>query len=64
MIYYKKMYCILCAATSEALDLLPETEGNQAGRDVLQKALDEAEEIYIAADGESEGRLSRERLNF
>ena len=51
---YKKMYCALCAAASEALDLLPESEENRAGRDVLQKALDEAEEIYIATADEPE----------
>ena len=45
---YKRMYAILCAATSEALDLLPELPENGAGRELLQKALLEAEEIYIA----------------
>ncbi len=39
---------------SAALDLLPENEETQAGRDVLQKALDEAEEIYIATDEEQD----------
>ena len=49
---YRKMYYTLCAAASAALDLLPENEENQSGRDVLQKALDEAEEIYITTDEE------------
>ena len=49
---YKKMYALLCAAASEALDLLPETEENQAGRNVLQVALLEAEEMYISAGDE------------
>ena len=51
---YKRMYCALCAAASAALDLLPEREENRAGREALQKALDEAEEIYIATVEEPE----------
>ena len=47
---YGKMYAILCAAASEALDTLPETEENRAGREILQAALDEAEEIYIGEE--------------
>ena len=46
---YKKMYALLCAAASEALDLLPETEETRAGRDALQDALLQAEEMYISA---------------
>ena len=45
---YKRMYAILCAAASEALDALPEISENAAGRDLLQKALLEAEEVYIS----------------
>ena len=44
---YKKMYAILCGAASDALDVLPETEENAAGRALLQRALDKAEELYI-----------------
>ena len=52
---YKKMYCALCAAASAALDMLPDTAENGPGRAALQKALEEAEEIYIAtADGPEE----------
>ncbi len=52
---YKKMYCALCAAASAALDMLPDTAENGLGRAALQKALEEAEEIYIAtADGPEE----------
>ena len=47
---YKKMYHILCAAASEALDKLPETPDNAAGRDILQNALYEAEELYLSAE--------------
>ena len=45
---YKRMYAILCAAASEALDLLPELPENAAGLELLQRALLEAEEVYIA----------------
>ena len=50
---YKKMYALMCSAASEALDLLPETEETRPGRDMLQAALLQAEEMYISAeDGE------------
>ena len=43
---YEKMYHILCAAASEAIDELD--GGDLAGcRRILQDALDEAEEAYI-----------------
>ena len=48
---YRKMYAILCKAASAALDMLPETPENTAGRCLLQKALLEAEEVYLS-DGE------------
>ncbi len=51
---YQKMYGILCRAASAALDLLPENAGNAAGRNLLQKALLEAEEVYLS-DGEESG---------
>ena len=41
------MYHILCAAASEALDELPEEPANAAGREILQNALNEAEDIYV-----------------
>ena len=44
---YKKMYAILCGAASDALDALPETEENGPGRAILQKALDQTEELYV-----------------
>ena len=49
---YKLMYAILCAAASEALDRLPETPENEAGRALLQQALLEAEEVYVGEAGE------------
>jgi len=47
MINYSRMYAILCSAASAALDLLPETEANAPGRELLERALLEAEELYI-----------------
>lgn len=47
---YQKMYHILCDAASRALDALPQTEENEPARTLLQQALDEAEELYIAAE--------------
>ena len=44
---YRKMYYLLCAEVSKAIDALPRTEDNAAGLEMLQKALYEAEEIYI-----------------
>ncbi len=45
---YQRMYAILCAAASEALDALPDTADNAEGRLLLQTALFQAEDIYIA----------------
>ena len=42
---YQKMYYILCRAASEALDALPPVAPEV--RQILQRALDQAEEIYI-----------------
>lgn len=50
MIDYKKMYCILCHAASQALDCLPNTEKNEKGRALLQDALLKAEELFIAGE--------------
>ena len=50
---YQKAYHILCAAASVALDMLPQTEENAAGREMLQKALYEAEEVYIETADDS-----------
>ena len=44
---YKKMYAILCAAASAALDMLPEAPEHAAARFRLQEALYEAEELYM-----------------
>ncbi len=47
MVNYEKMYHILCAAASDALDALPMTPQTERARELLQQALDEAEELYI-----------------
>lgn len=52
MVDYQKMYYILCWAASDALDVLPDTEENQAARALIQEALWEAEEVYISASEE------------
>lgn len=47
---YQKMYAIACAGLSDALEALPETVETAQARMVLQRALDEAEELYLAQD--------------
>ena len=49
---YRRMYGILCRAASAALDMLPDTPENFEARFIIQKALLEAEEVYLA-DGET-----------
>ena len=48
MVHYERLYAILCAAASEALDALPDTKENAEGRLLLQTALFQAEELYIS----------------
>ena len=45
---YQKMYYILCRAMDKALDMLPDGEARQ----ILQRAMEEAEEKYIDTAGE------------
>ena len=47
---YQKMYAILCGGISEALDVLPYSAQTFHARLLLEKALREAEEIYIRED--------------
>lgn len=55
MTKYQQMYYILCAAVSKTLDCLPQIEKNEEARQLLQTALDEAEELYIqSADASDE----------
>lgn len=51
---YERMYHILCRAVSEALDKLPDMMKYREGRNILQLALQEAEELYIREDEEDE----------
>ena len=44
---YQKMYGILCRAMSEALDRLPQMAENLPSRLCMEKALNEAEDLYI-----------------
>lgn len=51
---YEKMYHILCAAASRAIDLMPDIPAGNMARMTLLDALHEAEELYI-----NEGKLIR-----
>ena len=44
---YQRMYATVCAAASEAIDLLSTEEGVHRAKILLKKALSEAEEIYL-----------------
>lgn len=44
---YKKMYALLCATASDVIDLLKNPENNLLAIGLLQKALNEAEDLYI-----------------
>ena len=47
---YQKMYYILCRAMDKALNVLPDDGGEV--RQILQQALDKAEEKYIDTAGD------------
>ena len=49
---YQKMYAIVCAAASSAVDQMPSCPACDAARATLLDALERAEEIYI-----NEGKL-------
>ena len=50
---YRKMYAKLCVGISEALNLLKDPNNSLYAAPLLQKALWEAEELYLnAEDGE------------
>lgn len=55
MMNYKKLYAILCAAASEALDLLPDTPENAPARWTLVEALNRAEDVYLEQTEGEEG---------
>lgn len=55
MAEYQKMYYILCAAASKALDAL-EANDVDGTRQLLQGALDEAEERYIDTAEETQDK--------
>ena len=44
---HKKMYAILCGGISNALDSLPLTPETEDTRQILENALEDAEEIYL-----------------
>ena len=51
---YRKMYAKLCVGISEAMDLLETPENCLYVKGLLQKALWDAEELYISWGGNSE----------
>ena len=46
---YQKMYALLCGAVSDALDILPQMAETMPARQLLKRALLEAEELYLAS---------------
>lgn len=44
---YQKMYALLCAAASDAMDALPSKPETLYARRILEKALHTAEELYL-----------------
>ena len=49
---YPIMYYIMCDGASRALDALPDLPGNRPARELLEKALLAAEEVYIDSAGD------------
>ncbi len=49
---YWKMYARLCAGISDAIDLLKEPNNTLYVTCLLQKALNDAEELYLSAENE------------
>lgn len=49
MVDYRKLYHLICSAASEAIDA-----PSERAKQILQKALYEAEELYIRTCGEGE----------
>ena len=47
---YRKMYAIVCAAASEAIDQIERERAPETAAHLLRTALLEAEELYISAD--------------
>lgn len=47
---YQKMYAIVCGAVSDAIDLLPDAPECERARLALTRALEQAEELYLAQD--------------
>ena len=48
--HYQKMYAILCAAASNAIDLLSAPNGALQAKALLEQALLHGEEIYLRAE--------------
>lgn len=50
---YQRMYAILCAAASEALDALPEAPETAEAVRILLSALERAEELYQQTEADA-----------
>lgn len=49
---YRKMYAVLCGAVSDAIDVLQNPHNGLCARCLLEKALLQAEELYLSSDEE------------
>lgn len=52
---YRKMYAIVCAAASEAIDQIERERAPETAAHLLRTALLEAEELYTSADETPDG---------
>ena len=57
---WKRMYLLMARVMSDALDALPDSQENAQGREMMQKALYDAEEMYISADDDENGESEDE----
>ena len=61
---YEKMYALLCGAIDDILDDLNRIPPAAASAAKLQKALDDAEEMYVTAAAESKAPPHRASAPF
>ena len=51
---YQKMYAVLCGAVSDAIDALEDPRNGLYARCLLEKAILQAEELYLSFGEETE----------
>lgn len=49
---YRKMYALLCAASSQVIDLLEEQNNILRAKCLLEQAVLDAEELYLSCEDE------------